>query len=253
MVPTPPPMPRARRRRLRSRGPGGIRAVRPVSARAAHDPARERHAPARRQRRRSAGASTPPRICAARSTRSSASASVPMRSSSPATWPTSASPRRTRRCARRSSRSPSGSARRSIWVAGNHDERPALRRDLLDLEPTEEPVTGVWDLGGLRLIALDTTVPGWHHGDLDDAQLDWLRGRAVDAGAARNDPRHAPPAAAVARPAVRHPRTARSGPPRRGDRRHRRARDPRGPPALLDERHVRRASRSASRPRPATR
>jgi 3',5'-cyclic AMP phosphodiesterase CpdA len=62
-----------------------------------------------------------------------------------------------------------------VWVAGNHDERPALRRQLLDLEPTEEPVTGVWDLGGLRLIALDSTVPGWHHGDLDTAQLEWLR------------------------------------------------------------------------------
>lgn len=62
------------------------------------------------------------------------------------------------------------------WVAGNHDERTALRRDLLGLEPTEEPVTGVWDLGGLRLVALDTSVPGWHHGDLDDAQLAWLRG-----------------------------------------------------------------------------
>ena len=28
---------------------------------------------------------------------------------------------------------------------------------MLDLAPTQEPVTGVWDLGGLRLIALDTT------------------------------------------------------------------------------------------------
>lgn len=62
-----------------------------------------------------------------------------------------------------------------VWVAGNHDERPALRRDLLDLEPTEKPITGVWDLGGLRLIALDTTVPGWHHGDIDSEQLEWLR------------------------------------------------------------------------------
>lgn len=62
-----------------------------------------------------------------------------------------------------------------VWVAGNHDERPALRRDLLGLEPTEEPVTGVWDFGGLRLVALDSTVPGWHHGDLDAAQLAWLR------------------------------------------------------------------------------
>lgn len=61
-----------------------------------------------------------------------------------------------------------------VWVAGNHDERPALREGLLDLAPTQEPVTGVWDFDGLRLIALDSTVPGWHHGDLDDAQLEWL-------------------------------------------------------------------------------
>lgn len=61
-----------------------------------------------------------------------------------------------------------------VWVAGNHDERPAMRRDLLGLDATEEPITGVWDLGGLRLIALDSTVPGWHHGDLDAAQLEWL-------------------------------------------------------------------------------
>ncbi|GAA3035319.1 phosphodiesterase [Microbacterium dextranolyticum] len=63
-----------------------------------------------------------------------------------------------------------------VWVAGNHDERPALRARLLDGLASDEPVTGVWDLGGLRLIALDSTVPGWHHGDLDDEQLAWLRG-----------------------------------------------------------------------------
>ncbi|WP_431073165.1 metallophosphoesterase [Microbacterium phyllosphaerae] len=61
-----------------------------------------------------------------------------------------------------------------VWVAGNHDERPALREGLLDQEPSQEPITGVWDLDGLRLIALDTSVPGWHHGDLDDGQLQWL-------------------------------------------------------------------------------
>ncbi|RKS88427.1 3',5'-cyclic AMP phosphodiesterase CpdA [Microbacterium sp. AG790] len=68
-----------------------------------------------------------------------------------------------------------------VWVAGNHDERPALREGLLDEPPSLEPVTGVWDLGGLRLIALDSSVPGWHHGDLDAAQLDWLRGILADA------------------------------------------------------------------------
>ena len=61
-----------------------------------------------------------------------------------------------------------------VWVAGNHDERPALREGLLDLAPTQEPVTGVWNLDGLRVVALDTSVPGWHHGDLDAGQLDWL-------------------------------------------------------------------------------
>ncbi|MEJ1088790.1 phosphodiesterase [Microbacterium sp. Mu-80] len=62
-----------------------------------------------------------------------------------------------------------------VWVAGNHDERPAMREHLFDLDATEQPITGVWDLDGLRLIALDTTVPGWHHGDLDSQQLEWLR------------------------------------------------------------------------------
>lgn len=61
-----------------------------------------------------------------------------------------------------------------VWVAGNHDERPALREHLLDGEPTYEPVTGVWDFGGLRVVAVDTTVPGWHHGELDAAQREWL-------------------------------------------------------------------------------
>ncbi len=67
-----------------------------------------------------------------------------------------------------------------VWVAGNHDERPALRRDLLGLDPTQEPVTGVWDLNGLRVIAVDSSVPGWHHGDVDEAQLQWLRGVLAD-------------------------------------------------------------------------
>ncbi|MBF0815847.1 phosphodiesterase [Microbacterium paludicola] len=62
-----------------------------------------------------------------------------------------------------------------VWVAGNHDERPEMRRDLLGLSADEQPVTGVWDLGGLRLVALDSSVPGWHHGEIDEAQREWLR------------------------------------------------------------------------------
>jgi Icc protein len=61
-----------------------------------------------------------------------------------------------------------------IWVAGNHDERAAMRAGLFDGAPDEQPITAVHDLGGLRLVVLDSTVPGWHHGDLDAGQLRWL-------------------------------------------------------------------------------
>lgn len=61
-----------------------------------------------------------------------------------------------------------------IWVMGNHDERPPFSKVLLGVE-TDEPLDRVHHVGGLRIIALDSTVPGYHHGALTDAQLDWLR------------------------------------------------------------------------------
>lgn len=62
-----------------------------------------------------------------------------------------------------------------IWVAGNHDERPAMRRHLLGEDASQKAIRRTFDLDGLRLIALDSTMPGWHHGRIDDEQLDWLR------------------------------------------------------------------------------
>ncbi|MGK9148631.1 phosphodiesterase [Plantibacter flavus] len=62
-----------------------------------------------------------------------------------------------------------------VWLMGNHDERATMRTELLDLPPGESPIDSVWDFDGLRVIGLDSTVPGWHHGELEDAQLDWLR------------------------------------------------------------------------------
>ncbi|MEL4318074.1 metallophosphoesterase [Leifsonia sp. YIM 134122] len=83
-----------------------------------------------------------------------------------------------------------------IWVMGNHDERIPFRRELLRagnaaatvsaadasadaaLSATTfeaaAPVDTVTTVHGLRVIALDTSVPGYHHGALDDAQLEWL-------------------------------------------------------------------------------
>jgi 3',5'-cyclic AMP phosphodiesterase CpdA len=62
-----------------------------------------------------------------------------------------------------------------IWCMGNHDERAAYSRELFG-EESEEPQDRVYDVAGLRVVSLDTSVPGWHHGDVTDAQLTWLAG-----------------------------------------------------------------------------
>jgi 3',5'-cyclic AMP phosphodiesterase CpdA len=61
-----------------------------------------------------------------------------------------------------------------VWVMGNHDERAPYARGLFD-SADDGPQDRVHDLGGLRIVALDTSVPGYHHGDLTDDQLEWLR------------------------------------------------------------------------------
>lgn len=65
---------------------------------------------------------------------------------------------------------------RIVWVMGNHDHRENFRPGLLDEEPSDAPVDGVFDLDGLRLVVLDSSVPGHHYGELTDAQLGWLAG-----------------------------------------------------------------------------
>ncbi len=61
-----------------------------------------------------------------------------------------------------------------IWVMGNHDERDVYSTQLFDLDPSLEPQDRVYDVNGLRVISFDTTVPGYHHGAITDAQLEWL-------------------------------------------------------------------------------
>jgi 3',5'-cyclic AMP phosphodiesterase CpdA len=57
---------------------------------------------------------------------------------------------------------------------GNHDERGAFRTGLLDEAADLRPVDRVDELDGLRVVTLDTSVPGHHHGELRDEQLAWL-------------------------------------------------------------------------------
>ena len=61
-----------------------------------------------------------------------------------------------------------------IWVMGNHDDRATFRRELLGQLPTSNPIDRVYDINGLRIIALDSTVPGHHYGSVSSEQLDWL-------------------------------------------------------------------------------
>lgn len=61
-----------------------------------------------------------------------------------------------------------------VWVMGNHDEREPFSEVLFGGPATAEPQDRVCDLDGLRVIALDTSVPGYHHGELTPAQLEWL-------------------------------------------------------------------------------
>lgn len=61
-----------------------------------------------------------------------------------------------------------------FWVMGNHDDRGAFRERLLDAAPDRTPFDRVDELDGLRLVTLDTSVPGRHHGELGTEQLEWL-------------------------------------------------------------------------------
>lgn len=61
-----------------------------------------------------------------------------------------------------------------VWAMGNHDDRAQFRAHLLDEEPSSASIDTVLEIDGLRMIVLDTTVPGYHHGEVTDAQLAWL-------------------------------------------------------------------------------
>lgn len=61
-----------------------------------------------------------------------------------------------------------------IWVMGNHDDRASFREGLFGEVPTDRSVDRVYDVNGLRVITLDSTVPGHHYGEVSGDQLDWL-------------------------------------------------------------------------------
>lgn len=66
-----------------------------------------------------------------------------------------------------------------LVIPGNHDEREAFRAAFRDHAylPAQGPCHYVIDHPGpVRIVALDVTLPGLHHGAVDDAALAWLDG-----------------------------------------------------------------------------
>lgn len=62
-----------------------------------------------------------------------------------------------------------------LVLPGNHDDRSAFRAAFPAGLPANGPLHWLReDLGPLRLIGLDVTVPGEHHGSVDAAAADWL-------------------------------------------------------------------------------
>ncbi|MFI5606898.1 metallophosphoesterase [Amycolatopsis sp. NPDC051903] len=61
-----------------------------------------------------------------------------------------------------------------VYAMGNHDERAAFRRELLD-SPGDAPVDDVHWIAGVRIVVLDSSTPGRPDGRLEPAQLEWLR------------------------------------------------------------------------------
>lgn len=61
-----------------------------------------------------------------------------------------------------------------IWAMGNHDDRSTFRTHLLGQPESTEPVTSSHDINGLRVLVIDTSVPGHHYGEISEDQLLWL-------------------------------------------------------------------------------
>lgn len=71
-----------------------------------------------------------------------------------------------------------------VIASGNHDDRAQLRATMLQDAPPDAdalahlgpdaPVCGVHMVAGLRIVVLDSSVPGAHWGAVDERQLAWL-------------------------------------------------------------------------------
>ncbi len=71
----------------------------------------------------------------------------------------------------------------AVYLPGNHDDRAEFRRHLLDEEGSDDPIHQVRWFGDLRLLTLDSVVPGDDAGRLEPSELEWVERELASATA----------------------------------------------------------------------
>ena len=66
-------------------------------------------------------------------------------------------------------------------LPGNHDDRAELRRCFGLAGAADAPIQQTAEVGGLRLVLMDSTRPGENRGELDAARIEWLDGQLAGA------------------------------------------------------------------------
>jgi 3',5'-cyclic AMP phosphodiesterase CpdA len=61
-----------------------------------------------------------------------------------------------------------------LWCPGNHDHRGPYRKALLGEEPDERPVNRAYEIAGVLILMVDSSIPGRNEGLLADETLEWL-------------------------------------------------------------------------------
>jgi Icc protein len=64
----------------------------------------------------------------------------------------------------------------ALVIPGNHDDRAAFREALRDHDylPADGPMHYVAEASAVRIVAFDVTIPGLHHGLVDEGAARWL-------------------------------------------------------------------------------
>lgn len=61
-----------------------------------------------------------------------------------------------------------------LTCPGNHDVRPAYRKNLLGEAPGEQPINRLHHVAGTAVLMCDSTIPGRDEGLLEQQTLDWI-------------------------------------------------------------------------------